>query len=399
MTTITGDTKQLCQQYSTSVATLPTVLAPFDFDSVFLVTGTHSYRQPALHDVLSPLLETVPHDRYYGFENNPKEADVLEGIRRIQALKNPLILAIGGGSAMDMAKLIHYFSQTDLTLTTFFETKAPPQKARLPRPLVMIPTTSGTGSEATQFATLYINQIKCSLDTPAIVPDCVLLDPELTHSLPPLPTAESGMDALTQAVESYWSIHATQESKQYARQAIALLWPHIEVASMGLNKGNCVDTDIIAFARQAMQVGSHLAGKAINITRTTAPHAISYPMTSFFNVAHGQAVSISLPHFLTFNAEVSESDCLDARGVPYVQRTLNEIASFLGCNTIQEARHVWQEKMKRIGLKTTLIELGITQSNWDIVVEHGFNPARVKNNPRRLDEATLRALLQDMALS
>ncbi len=393
---MTEDTALLsfCQDYASSVAALPKGLEQLEFDSLFLVTGTHSYQQASLQSALAPLLEKFPNDRYYGFENNPKESDVLEGIRRIQSLKNPLILAIGGGSVMDMAKLIHYFSQTDITLSEFFESKIVPQQERLPRPLVIIPTTSGTGSEATQFATLYINQIKSSLDTPAIVPDCVLLDSSLTHSLPSLPTAESGMDALTQAVESYWSIHATDQSKQYARQAIALLWPYIEMAV------NCDDdTESIASARQAMQVGSHLAGKAINITRTTAPHAISYPMTSFFNVAHGQAVSISLPHFLEFNAHVSDSECLDTRGVAYVQETLNEIVSFLGCHTINEASQAWQEKMRRIGLKTNLIALGIQEQNWDTLVEHGFNPARVKNNPRRLDEAALRILLHAMSLN
>ena len=359
-----------------SLSRLPQLLEQYAFDSIFLVSGQNSFQQPSVQQHVPPLLTTVPSVRFFEFEKNPKLEDVEAGVALYQTLKNPLVLAVGGGSVIDMAKLVYYFGQTQERVQTFFESKQKPQAAALPATLVAVPTTAGTGSESTQFATLYINKIKCSLATPLVLPALAIVDPELTGSLPAQSVAESGMDALTQAVESYWSIRATDESRELARKAVKLIAPNIEAAVL---EGSLS-------ARAAMSEGSNLAGQAIHITRTTAPHAISYPMTSFFGVAHGQAVSISLPYFLVFNAGLKDTA---------VEKTLVEICEMLGCQSIEEAKAFWIGLMKRIGLKTTLAELGIQKQDWDVIIQHGFNPDRVKNNPRPLDEAQLRALLSE----
>src|SRR5262249_51347864 len=137
-------------------------------------------------------------------------------------------------------------------------------------PLVAIPTTAGSGSEATPFAVLYVGHVKHSIAGPAMLPDVAIVDPSLTDSMSPALTAVTGMDAFSQAVESYWCIHSTERSKAYARRAIALVLEHLEVAVTAPREEN----------RRAMSKAAHLAGRAIAITKTTGAHALSYPLTS-----------------------------------------------------------------------------------------------------------------------
>ncbi len=121
-----------------------------------------------------------------------------------------------------------------------------------------------------------------------------IVDPALTRSLPPLVAAASGMDALSQAIESYWCVNSTDESKDFAREAIGRIVPHIREAVHAASDE----------PRLAVAQGAHLSGKAINITRTTAPHALSYALTSRFGVPHGQAVSLT---FRTCSSLIRES--------------------------------------------------------------------------------------------
>ena len=366
------------------IADLSDVLQEFAFESLFLVTGHRSFEHPSLQAALAPLLEQYPSVRFKDFAKNPQVADIEAGIAQVRRLKNPLVLAVGGGSVLDMAKLIAFFAGCQSDVQTYFKTAPDAQDKPDVLPLVAVPTTAGTGSEATQFATLYIDKVKFSLDTPAILPEAVLLDPTLTATLPARETAESGMDALTQAIESYWNVKATPETQAFAAEAIRLIHPNLHAAVTEPSPQN----------RAAMLQGANLAGKAICQTRTTAAHAISYPMTAHFDIPHGQAVGLSLPHFLAFNAEVSEADVLDARGMAYVQKTLRELLELLGAEGIAEAKENLIALMQSIGLKTDLKSLGIEPSDWDVIVANGFNPQRVKNNPRNLTEPQLRVLLE-----
>jgi len=192
------------------------------------------------------------------------------------------------------------------------------------------------------------------------------------------------MDALCQAVESYWSINSTDESKNYAGEAIKIVMGNLSDAV-----NNPSDR-----SREAMSKAAHLAGKAINISKTTACHAISYPITSYFNVSHGHAVALTLAPMLVYNSGVTEQDVLDEREEDYVKNILNEIVNMLNAESVGEASKKITSLMEDIGLSTKLNELGIkTQEDVDIIVKNGFNPDRVKNNPRELTEETLREIL------
>jgi alcohol dehydrogenase class IV len=195
------------------------------------------------------------------------------------------------------------------------------------------------------------------------------------------------MDALTQAIESFWNINSTLESKNYSKKAIKLVMENLLDAVVNPDKKS----------RLNMAVAANYAGKAINVTKTTACHAISYPITSYFNVPHGHAVALTLPPMIVYNSNVNEDDVLDSRGVKFVKETMKELISILGASNALKAKEDVSQLMKNIDLETKLGELGIkTKEHINVIIKNGFNPERVKNNPRKLDEYQLRKILEEI---
>lgn len=221
-----------------------------------------------------------------------------------------------------------------------------------------------------------------------MLPDYAIVDPQLTMTVPRYITASTGMDALTQAIESYWSIHANETSKSYAKEAIEL--------SMKVLPDVCNNPS--AESREAMMKAAHLAGKAINLSKTTACHALSYPMTSYFGVAHGHAVALTLGEMMGYNDGVREEDVLDVRGKNYVQRTMKEVFSLLGAGNSGEAARKINHLMSAVGLQTKLSQLGIkTGEQLETIVKSGFDSERINNNPRALTEQAVRGILKKIA--
>jgi len=139
-----------------------------------------------------------------------------------------------------------------------------------------------------------------------------------------------------------------------------------------------------------MAKGANLAGKAINISKTTACHAVSYPITSHFNIPHGHAVALTLGEMMAYNYEL-QGDCLDPRGEEYVKETIKELFFLLKSTNLKEAKEKLNGLMDSIALERKLSALGI--NNVNIIIEEGFNPERVKNNPRELKKETLKRIL------
>ena len=156
-------------------------------------------------------------------------------------------------------------------------------------PLVCIPTTAGTGSEATHFAVIYVDGKKKSIASQQLLPDVVILDPQLTDNMPAYVSACSGFDALCQA--TYWSRAATPLSQLYAALTIKVLIVELPQAVNSNSR----------LVRDKMQMAANWAGKAINISKTTAPHAMSYVITQEFGIPHGHAVALTLGKFFTLH--------------------------------------------------------------------------------------------------
>jgi alcohol dehydrogenase class IV len=350
-----------------------------------VVARENSYRVSGAERFFKENIEAqIEVHRFSDFSENPKIGDVERGVSLFGNIKPDMIVAVGGGSAIDMAKLINYFSARGVTAKQYLNHEAGYDRKCVP--FVAIPTTVGSGSEATRFAVMYVDGKKHSIEHASLRPDVVILDPVLTSSLPPSVIASSGMDALSQAVESYWSINSNVESKGYAEEAIKILLHNMADA---VSKHS-------PLTMENMMHAAFLAGRAINITKTTAPHAISYTLTSHFGVSHGQAVGLLLPSFFEYNYNVSETDCMDKRGVEYVKETMLSLCNILGCDGPLVMKNKVRDLMLKIGLQARLSMVGVSEGHHiDLIVEN-VNTERLTNNPRVVTKEKIHDILIEM---
>ncbi len=366
-----------------TIAYLKGILKELNVSKVFLVTGRRSFSACGAKASLDEILKDYHVCYFNEFQTNPKIEDINRGIEKFGTDNFDVVIAVGGGTVIDMGKLVSFFAANDLEPVEYLNsTKINIKK---PKPLIAIPTTAGSGSEATSFAVLYIDKEKYSVDNKFILPNVAIIDAGLTISLPKYVTATTGIDALCQAVESYWNTNSNDESKGFAQEAIGLVINNLVTAVHGASSS----------ARLAMAKAANLAGKAINITKTTAAHSISYPLTSYFGISHGHAVGLALSSLLFFNAEVAEQDVVDSRGVEYVKETINKLCTMLGVQTIQGAKQRIDAIISECGLQTRLSQLGVNSTeDIETIIANGFNPDRVTNNPRRVTKRDLRKILE-----
>jgi len=362
-----GRIRELCVQYNAT--------------RVFLVTGKNSFQKTGAEKKLQNILNSHIVTHFSDFTTNTRACDLKKGSALFQSTTHDIIISVGGGSVIDMAKLIQATAHSDID--ELIDGRAPHTKNIVPH--IAVPTTAGTGSEATHFAVVYRDKKKYSVADPSLLPCVAIVDPELTTSMPLHTTAVTGLDALSQAIESYWSVHSNEESKQYATQALALITKGIEPAIHNPSRRS----------REEMAFGAHYAGKAINISKTTAPHALSYAFTSYFNVPHGHAVALTLGALMRYNTAITEHDAADPRGSSFVKKAIRDMLALLGYNNVDDASRAIEALMKRAGLATALSSIGMTESDIDMCVE-SVNLERLDNNPRILTKETLEEILTDL---
>ena len=350
-----------------------------DRASVVLVSGPRSYAASGAAVALEPALAAVRVTRIERSDAYPTVEDVARGRAAAREAEPDVIVAVGGGAVLDLAKAMRARYTVEGTPGGRRLSAAPGRE--LDVPLVALPTTAGTGAETTQFAVVYADGIKHSLDDPALRPEVAIVDPALTTSIGPRATAASGMDALAQGIESIWSVASTPRSRRPAARAVRLALGCLEPAVV----------DGTREARAGMSLAAHLSGTAINVTRTTACHAASYPMTVRHGIPHGHAVALTLPAMLEFNAGVTSDDVIDPGGVEAVRAKLGIVLDLLGVRDAAAGRRRLLDLLDRISLEPTLADLGVAEL--DPIVAEGFNPQRAGNNPRRLTPEVLRAML------
>lgn len=291
--------------------------------------------ESAISGVGSPLL------KFSDFASNPLEESVLKGVDLFTKEGCDTLVAVGGGSSIDVAKCIKLYAKVP-------ETK-----------LIAIPTTAGTGSESTRFAVIYAQGKKQSITDDCIVPDFAILEPSVLESLPLYQKKCTMMDALCQGLESWWSVNSTDASRTISRRAVQMILSNwCEYLASG---GTCLSGGV------AMEA-ANLAGQAICITQTTAPHAFSYKLTSMYGLPHGHAVAICLPEIWDFMLANIEK-CSDPRGAQYLQGVFEEISQLITPE----------------GFRALLAELKLTApsaAEGDIaILAASVNPIRLANNP------------------
>ena len=366
-----------------SLVQLRSILVELGARKIFLVTGTKSFSTSGAEKRVGPQLDRMSVLRFYDFSTNPKIEDVCRGVELFRSDQFDVIVGLGGGSVIDMAKAINIAAaQEGASVLDVIQCK---QIDRKGIPLIAIPTTCGSGSEATHFGVVYIDRNKFSLAHNWIRPDVAIIDPRLALSAPKNVKASSGLDALCQAIEAFWSVDSTEESRGYSQKALTLITGHLCQAVNEPTLGCMAE----------MARGAFLAGKAINIAKTTAAHAVSYPMTANFGVAHGLAATLTLPEFVVFNSGVVTGDNWDKRGVDHVRNIMEVICNLLGCNDSAQARMRIFQFIREVGFRTELSSYGISGGvEVELIVEN-VNWERLQNNPRALSSAQIRCLLED----
>ena len=310
---------------------------------------------------------------------DPPERDVLEAAAAIRDHGATGVLAIGGGSPMDVAKVAALVARSGEPLAGAYGIG----QARGPRlPLVLVPTTAGTGSEVTPIAILTTGAAeKKGIVSPLLLPDLAVLDAELTLGLPPAVTAATGVDAMVHAIEAYASASPRNNpvSRGLARQALRLLGANIRLAT---HEGHRRE------ARAAMLLGSLLAGQAFANSPVAAVHALAYPLGGHFHVPHGLSNALVLPHVLRFNlpaasavyAEIAADAFPDLASVPEPRRA----EAFVVALSALAAD---------LGLPPGLAAAGIPEAALPMLAADAMKQTRLLvNNPRPLTEGDALAI-------
>jgi len=380
----TGETHLTVVQHSltNSIGEVSAILRSVQTDRLFLVVDEPAWQASGAKEALEPQFRQRATTWFTDFELNPKLEDVERGIEAYRECQPDLVIALGGGTAIDLAKLIGSLAVQAASARDIATGRASIESTG--KSLMAIPTTAGTGSEATHFAVVYVDGEKYSVAHPSLLPRYAVVDSRLTASLPKRITAATGLDAFCQAIESMWSVAATEESMRYATDAVRLAFGNLVTATNSPTPET----------REAMSRASHLAGKAINITKTTAPHALSYALTSRHGVPHGMAVAITLTSMLAFNAEVTDEDCNDPRGADAVRDRIARILSGLGTDNIEDASASIKSLLTQINCPTTFDSVGIQTSDELKYIVDSVNAERLSNNPRRASQSQLFNLLQ-----
>ena len=300
---------------------------------------------------------------------NPVYEDVCEAAAAFKANGCDGIISIGGGSAIDTAKCVKLYSAMTDDALPYIEQEFNFSAIKH----IAIPTTAGTGSESTRFAVMYYNGEKQSVTHDSIVPDVAILDSSLLKSLPEYQKKSTLLDALCQGIESMWSVNSDDVSKNYAEKSVKTILKNY--------RGYLSDDENCT--REIMHA-SNLAGRAINLTQTTAAHAMSYKITSIFGISHGHAVALCLPKIWRYMAENTDK-CIDKRGAQYLNDTLKTLSAiFGGVNAVDGA-----DKFEQIFDELNLTNPTCDDSNTLEKLAKSVNPVRLGNNPVALEYEVL----------
>jgi alcohol dehydrogenase class IV len=318
-----------------------------------------------------------PHVMFSDFTPNPIYEDVCKGIDLFQITKCDCILAVGGGSAIDVAKCIKLAvlakEGNEAIIPPLVSQRLPIDGAKIP--FIAIPTTAGTGSESTHNAVMYYEGAKQTVTNDGVLPDYAVLEPSVLKTLPLYQKKCTMMDALCQGIESWWSVNSTEESYEYSRKTVELI--------MANWRKYIFENDDEAAAQ--IMLAANYGGRAINITATTAAHAMSYKITSLYKLPHGHAVAVGLPVIWTYMLG-NINKCVDVRGGEYLNGIFSLIAHAMGCDNPEKAVDTFVQMMSELELANPISE----KRDEDLkVLSTSVNPVRLKNNPIPLNEQVI----------
>ena len=359
------------QKVINGINQLPELLKEVNCKKLFLVIDS-SYPFLNIKDSIEvlPVEEKV---KFSDFTPNPLYEQVCIGIELLKTSSCDTILAVGGGSAIDVAKCIKLAvlakEGNAAVIPPLVSQRLPIDGAKIP--FVAIPTTAGTGSESTHNAVMYYEGDKQTVTNDGVLPDYAVLEPSVLKTLPLYQKKCTMMDALCQGIESWWSVNSTEESYEYSRKTVELI--------MSNWRRYIFENDEEAAAN--IMHAANYGGKAINITATTAAHAMSYKITSLYKFPHGHAVAVCLPEIWEYMLDNMDK-CIDRRGKEYLTGIFEDISKAMGCATPELAIAMFREMMKDMELTNPVAGDRADELK---ILSTSVNPVRLKNNPVGID--------------
>lgn len=323
--------------------------------------------------LLNPVTEILEKNNigYHVFDDlkaEPSYLDVEHVLEEVEKASGEIIIAVGGGSVMDAAKLVSVLKGANYTIRDLLED---PSLARKQLPTVMVPTTCGTGAEATCNAIVAIpeEQSKKGIVNDDMIPDYVILEPKMIERLPKAIVAATGVDALAHVVECYTSKKATLLSNTFAREGAKLIFGNIRKAYEHPENME---------AKEKMMLGAYYGGIAITASGTTAVHALSYPLGGKYHIAHGVSNAILFAHVMEYNKDACEmqlAELCDAICPEFAEKPSAEKAQYV-IDQIADIVRVTE-------IPTDLSTFGVKMSDLDFLVEAGSKQTRLLVNNRR----------------
>ena len=346
------------------------------FKKIFIITGTNSFYKSGIYKILNPKKINKEVKFFFKKSQLPILVELKKIILSIEVFKPDIILAAGGGSVIDYAKIANVIKYNDCNSDNIIKSNLNLSKKTK---LVVVPTTAGSGAEVTSNAVIYINKIKYSVESEKLIPDNFFLIAEYVKGLKKSIKSSSGFDAISQSIESLMSLKSTKESIVFAKKSLNFsLTNYLNFYKNPTNLNT-----------SAMCIAANLSGKAINISKTIAPHAVSYPFSVYYNLSHGHAVSLNLEKFLLFNflnqdKSLASFDLKLRYKILFQIFEVNDIFSL--CKKINLLK-------KRTNLIDNYKTLGININSSINKVLSGINLLRLNNNPIKLDTNILKKIL------
>jgi len=339
------------------------------FKRIFVLCGKKSFITSGAEIFFKELLNNKETRLFYKSSELPILEELIKIINDIKIFKPDLILAVGGGAVIDYAKIANVVDIRD-DLADLIVNYSYPFKLKYTK-LAVIPTTAGSGAEVTSNAVIYVDGIKHSFESELLLPDNFFLIPEFLISAPNKIKASAGFDAIAQALESLVSKKSNEQSVGYASRSLKV---SINSYISFLNDPNIKNAT-------EMSIASNLAGKAISISKTTAPHAASYPFTSLFNISHGHAVGLFFENFFKFNF-----DNLNKSETSFdLKQRFDLIFDLFNVGNINDfnSKITLIKKQAKLEDNLKMLNIDIEQSSENII--KGINLLRLGNNPVKID--------------
>ena len=349
------------------------------FKKIFILCGKKSFVTSGAEELFKKIIIDKKIKLFYKKSELPILEELIEIINDIKNFKPDLILAIGGGAVIDYAKIANVVDVRE-DLADLIVNYSYPFKKKYTK-LTVIPTTAGSGAEVTSNAVIYVDGIKHSFESELLIPDNFFLIPEFLISAPNKIKASAGFDAIAQALESLVSKKSNEQSVEYASKSLRVSVNSFISFVNNPNMKNATE----------MSIAANLAGKAISISKTTAPHAVSYPFTSLFNISHGHAVGLFFERFFKFNYENLEKSEVSFN----LKKRFDLIFNLFDVPNIETFNSTISSIKKQAKLEDNMKLLNIDLDKNIEKIIGGVNLLRLGNNPVKINENDITNIILD----